>query len=148
MPAAIAHGTDWTERYPWIAAAALKNRQKHFVVEGEEVVLGVDDVSDFSACTLCQAASISRLRWISSKIRWLWASRSSRSSTRRRYSRRHRICRCLTPPNPTKAGRDLDQVQLHFQHEDEKLLPRFLSSKTASGLNGAVSASRLVCFRD
>lgn len=38
VPAAIAHGTDWIERYPCIAAAALKNRQKHFVVEGEEVV--------------------------------------------------------------------------------------------------------------
>lgn len=49
VPAAIAHGTDWIERYPWIATAALKNRQKHFVVEGEEVVLGVDDVSDFNA---------------------------------------------------------------------------------------------------
>ena len=25
------HGYDWTKRYPWIAEAALKNRQKHFV---------------------------------------------------------------------------------------------------------------------
>jgi ATP-dependent DNA ligase len=48
--AAIVHGTDWTERYLWIAAAALKSHQKHFVVEGEEVVLGVDDdASDFNA---------------------------------------------------------------------------------------------------
>lgn len=126
VPAAIAHGTDWIERYPCIAAAALKNRQKHFVVEGEEVVLGVDDVSDFDALhSLPGSFNFPRLRWIFSKIRWLWASRSSRSSSRRRYSRRHRICRCLTPPNPTEAGRDLDQAQLRFQHEDEKLLPRF-----------------------
>ena len=32
----IAHGGyDWTRRYPWIVEAALKNRQKHFVIEGE-----------------------------------------------------------------------------------------------------------------
>jgi ATP-dependent DNA ligase len=29
--------------------AALKNRQKHFVIDGEAVVLGVDGVSDFNA---------------------------------------------------------------------------------------------------
>jgi hypothetical protein len=28
------NGTDWTKRYPWIVDAALKNRQKHFVVDG------------------------------------------------------------------------------------------------------------------
>ncbi|MGY4289905.1 bifunctional non-homologous end joining protein LigD [Bradyrhizobium sp. LM2.7] len=43
------NGTDWTKRYPWIAEAALKNRQKHFVIDGEAVVLGVDGVSDFNA---------------------------------------------------------------------------------------------------
>ena len=32
------HGTDWTKRYPWIAEAALKNRQKHFVIDGEAVI--------------------------------------------------------------------------------------------------------------
>lgn len=34
--------------YPWIAEAALKNRQKHFVIDGEAVILGVDGVSDFN----------------------------------------------------------------------------------------------------
>ena len=29
--------------------AALKNRYKRFVIDGEAVVLGVDDISDFSA---------------------------------------------------------------------------------------------------
>ena len=42
-------GHDWTRRYPWIAEAALKNRRKQFVVDGEAVILGVDDVSDFNA---------------------------------------------------------------------------------------------------
>ncbi|MGV7216416.1 hypothetical protein SO180_24330, partial [Bradyrhizobium sp. UFLA05-112] len=43
------NGSDWTKRYPWIAEAALKNRQKHFVIDGEAVLLGVDGVSDFNA---------------------------------------------------------------------------------------------------
>ncbi|WP_439363065.1 RNA ligase family protein [Bradyrhizobium sp. DASA03005] len=43
------NGTDWTKRYPWIAEAALKNRQKQFVIDGEAVVLGDDGVSDFNA---------------------------------------------------------------------------------------------------
>jgi len=42
------NGTDWTKRYPWIAEAALKNRQKRFVIDGEAVVLGVDGISDFN----------------------------------------------------------------------------------------------------
>jgi bifunctional non-homologous end joining protein LigD len=43
------NGTDWTRCYPWIAEAALKNRQRHFVIDGEAVVLGVDGISDFNA---------------------------------------------------------------------------------------------------
>ncbi len=42
------NGHDWTDRYPWIVEAALKNRQKHFVIDGEAVLLGVDGVSDFN----------------------------------------------------------------------------------------------------
>jgi bifunctional non-homologous end joining protein LigD len=42
-------GYDWTKRFPWIAEAALKNRQKRFVIDGEAVVLGVDGISDFNA---------------------------------------------------------------------------------------------------
>lgn len=33
------NGTDWTKRYSWIAEAALKNRQKHFVIDGEAAIL-------------------------------------------------------------------------------------------------------------
>jgi ATP-dependent DNA ligase len=35
-------GYDWTRRYPRIVEAALKNRQKRFVLDGEAVILGVD----------------------------------------------------------------------------------------------------------
>jgi len=42
------NGHDWTARYPCIVEAALKNRQKHFVIDGEAVLLGVDGVSDFN----------------------------------------------------------------------------------------------------
>jgi bifunctional non-homologous end joining protein LigD len=42
-------GYDWTKRFPWIAEAALKNRVKQFVIDGEAVVLGVDGYSDFNA---------------------------------------------------------------------------------------------------
>jgi bifunctional non-homologous end joining protein LigD len=42
-------GHDWTGRYPWIAESALKIRRRHFVIDGEAVVLGVDGVSDFDA---------------------------------------------------------------------------------------------------
>lgn len=42
------NGTDWTKRYPWIAEAALKKRQKHFVIDGEAVILRVDGVSEFN----------------------------------------------------------------------------------------------------
>jgi bifunctional non-homologous end joining protein LigD len=40
-------GYDWPKRYPWIVEAALKNRQKRFVLDGEAVIFGVDGISDF-----------------------------------------------------------------------------------------------------
>jgi ATP-dependent DNA ligase len=43
------NGHNWTDRFPWIVQAALRNREPHFVVDGEAVVLGVDGVSDFNA---------------------------------------------------------------------------------------------------
>jgi bifunctional non-homologous end joining protein LigD len=39
---------DWTERYPLIVEAALRNRQASFVIDGEAVLLGVDGISDFN----------------------------------------------------------------------------------------------------
>jgi bifunctional non-homologous end joining protein LigD len=43
------NGYDWTKRYPWIVEAALQNRQKPFVLDGEAVILGVDGIPDFDA---------------------------------------------------------------------------------------------------
>jgi ATP dependent DNA ligase domain len=43
------NGYDWTKRYPWIVESALKNRQKHFVIDGEAVVLGD---SGWTACPI------------------------------------------------------------------------------------------------
>ena len=43
------NGYDWTKRYPWIVESALRNRQKHFVIDGEAVILGLDGISDFNA---------------------------------------------------------------------------------------------------
>jgi ATP-dependent DNA ligase len=43
------NGNDWTSRFPWIVESALKNRRKHFVIDGEAVILGVDGVPDFNA---------------------------------------------------------------------------------------------------
>src|SRR6516165_7414357 len=42
-------GYNWTDRYPSIVEASLKNRQKRFVIDGEAVILGVDGISDFDA---------------------------------------------------------------------------------------------------
>jgi ATP-dependent DNA ligase len=42
-------GYDWTKRYPRIVRAALKNRHKQFVIDGEAVILAVDGYSDFNA---------------------------------------------------------------------------------------------------
>ena len=42
-------GYNWTDRYPWIVEAALKNRHRQFVIDGEAVVLGVDGIADFGA---------------------------------------------------------------------------------------------------
>jgi bifunctional non-homologous end joining protein LigD len=43
------NGYDWTKRYPWIVESALMNRQKHFIIDGEAVILGGDGRSDFGA---------------------------------------------------------------------------------------------------
>jgi ATP-dependent DNA ligase len=56
------NGLDWTKRYPWIAEAALKNRQKHFAIDGEAVILGVDGVSDFNALHSLRPARHGRRR--------------------------------------------------------------------------------------
>jgi ATP-dependent DNA ligase len=42
-------GHDWARHFPLIVTAALKLRQKQFVLDGEVVVLNKDGVSDFDA---------------------------------------------------------------------------------------------------
>ena len=41
------NGHDWSDKYPLIAEAALRNRSSSFVLDGEAVLLGVDGSSDF-----------------------------------------------------------------------------------------------------
>jgi bifunctional non-homologous end joining protein LigD len=43
------NGHDWSDRFPWIVEAALRNKHSQFVIDGEAVVLGVDGVADFNA---------------------------------------------------------------------------------------------------
>jgi bifunctional non-homologous end joining protein LigD len=42
-------GHDWARHFPLIVAGALKLRQKHFVIDGEVVVLDKEGKSDFDA---------------------------------------------------------------------------------------------------
>jgi bifunctional non-homologous end joining protein LigD len=42
------NGQDWTDRFPLRHEAALRHRSTSFVLEGEVVLLGVDDRSDFN----------------------------------------------------------------------------------------------------
>jgi ATP-dependent DNA ligase len=42
------NGHDWSDRFPLIAEAALRNRNASFVIDGEAVLLGVDGRSDFN----------------------------------------------------------------------------------------------------
>ena len=42
------NGHDWSNRFPLIVEAALQNKQQHFVIDGEAVLLDDDGVSDFN----------------------------------------------------------------------------------------------------
>ena len=42
------NGQDWSDRYPRIVEAALRNRNSAFVIDGEAVLLGVEGISDFN----------------------------------------------------------------------------------------------------
>ena len=43
------NGHNWSDRFPLITEAALRNRNSSFVLDGEAVLLGVDGRSDFDA---------------------------------------------------------------------------------------------------
>ena len=42
------NGHDWSDQFPRIVEAALRNRNSSFVIDGEAVLLGVDGRSDFN----------------------------------------------------------------------------------------------------
>ena len=42
------NGNDWSDRFPLIKEAALRNRISSFVIDGEAVLLDVDGRSDFN----------------------------------------------------------------------------------------------------
>ena len=42
------NGHDWSDRFPLMTEAALRNRNSSFVIDGEAVLLGVDGRSDFN----------------------------------------------------------------------------------------------------
>jgi bifunctional non-homologous end joining protein LigD len=42
------NGHDWSDRFPLITEAALRNRNSSFVLDGEAVLLSVDGQSDFN----------------------------------------------------------------------------------------------------
>ena len=48
---------NWADRYPWIVEAALKNRFKQFVIDGEAVMLGVDRIPDFNQTSVAPRLS-------------------------------------------------------------------------------------------
>ncbi len=50
------NGHDWSDRYPLISEAALRNRtSSSFAIDGEAVLLGVDGRSDFNGLSLAPA---------------------------------------------------------------------------------------------
>jgi ATP-dependent DNA ligase len=63
------NGHDWSDRFPLITEAALRNRNSSFVLDGEAVLLGVDGRSDFNglhsrrqACLLGLEGRVSKHR--------------------------------------------------------------------------------------
>jgi ATP-dependent DNA ligase len=52
------NGHDWTDRYPLIVAAALRNGATSFVIDGEAVLLGVDGVSAAFPEIRCRGAAV------------------------------------------------------------------------------------------
>lgn len=63
----IRGGHDWTRRFPWIVEAALKNRRKQFVIDGEAVILGVTACRISTRCipvsTMARYRSAPSMRW-------------------------------------------------------------------------------------
>ena len=54
------NGHDWSDRYPRIVEASLRNRNSSFVVDGEAALLGVDGVSDL----FCENGEVRQSYWL------------------------------------------------------------------------------------
>jgi ATP-dependent DNA ligase len=48
---------NWADRYPWIVEAALKNRHRQFVIDGEAVVLGARFPANYGKRTVSARAA-------------------------------------------------------------------------------------------
>jgi bifunctional non-homologous end joining protein LigD len=48
------NGHDWSGRFPPITETALRSRNSSFVLDGEAVPLGVNDISDFNGLHTCR----------------------------------------------------------------------------------------------
>jgi hypothetical protein len=66
------NGHDWTDRYPLIVEAALRNRSSSFVLDGEAVLLGVDG---FQISTGGTPASMTKRSSFTPSTRWRWMGR-------------------------------------------------------------------------
>ena len=90
-------GHDWTKRFLWTAEAALKNRRKQFVIDGEAVILGLDGVSDFNFIPADRTAKFS--------FAHLTCSRSTATTfeTSRFRCARRILSACYTAP-PTASS--------------------------------------------
>jgi ATP dependent DNA ligase-like protein len=72
------NGHDWTDRYPLIVEAALRNRATSFVIDGEAVLLGVDGVSDFDGLHARQHDAEVQLYAFDCRSCWSWSRRHER----------------------------------------------------------------------
>jgi ATP-dependent DNA ligase len=72
-------GYDWSKRFPCIVEAALKNRQKQFVIDGEAVILGIDGISDFDA--LHSGRHKTRKCSFARSTSWQWTATISQPAT-------------------------------------------------------------------
>src|SRR6476646_449617 len=61
-------GHDWSDRFPLITEAALRNRNSSFVIDGEAALLGVDGRSDFGGLQSRQSSTPSTVSLATARI--------------------------------------------------------------------------------
>jgi ATP-dependent DNA ligase len=92
------NGHDWTDRYPLIVEAALRNRSTSFVIDGEAVLLGIDGISDFNGLHFASGT-----RSIPTPSKFIGSRRRRRS--RWRVSRATRLADTRTSPPHRRRSR-------------------------------------------